>query len=190
MRFTPARIQGAYFIEFEGPSDQRGLFARTFCAREFREQGLNPRVAQTNLCYSRHKGTLRGLHYQVAPASESKLIRCIRGALYDVIIDLRPESPTFMHHVGVELSAENRRGFYIPPMCAHGYQTLSDDAELLYQTGEFYSPMHERGLRYNDPALKLKWPLPVTAISDKDANWPLIGQEHGPPAVSEEPRLI
>ncbi len=176
MKFTPTLIEGALLIEFQGATDSRGSFARTFCAREFREHGLNPRILQANLCHNREKGTLRGMHYQVAPAAESKLIRCIRGAIHDVIVDLRPESASFLKHVAVELTMDNRLGFYIPPMCAHGYQTLTDDAEIFYQTGEFYAPEQERGLRYNDPALKLVWPLPVQNISGKDANWPLLGQ--------------
>lgn len=176
MKFLPTPIHGAFVIEFDGISDSRGSFGRTFCAREFREHGLNPRVVQSNLCHNHKKGTLRGLHYQVPPAAESKLVRCIRGAVYDLIVDLRPESPTFLEHVAVELNAENRRALYVPPMCAHGYQTLTDDSELFYQTGESYAPAQERGLRYDDPALNLTWPLPIGPVSQKDASWPLLGK--------------
>lgn len=176
MNFLPTSVDGAFVIELEPHGDDRGFFARTFCAREFREHGINARIAQCNLCYNRHQGTLRGMHYQVAPAAESKLIRCLRGAVHDIIVDLRPESPTFMNHVAVDLSAENRRALYVPPMCAHGYQTLTDHAEVFYQTGEFYAPECERGLRHDDPALHLEWPLPVKHISAKDAGWPLLGQ--------------
>lgn len=175
MKITPTSIHGAFLIEFDGLSDSRGSFGRVFCARTFRQHGLHPRVAQCNLCTNREKGTLRGLHYQIAPALESKLVRCTRGAIQDVIVDLRPDSPTFLQHLSVELSADNRRALYVPPLCAHGYQTLAPDTDVFYQTGECYSPEHERGLRYNDPALKLTWPLPVRALSEKDGNWPLLG---------------
>lgn len=184
MKFMPTSIHGAFVIELDGPSDDRGFFARVFCSREFRERGLNHRIAQANLCQSRRKGTLRGMHYQIPPSAESKLIRCLRGAIYDVIVDLRPESPSFLKHYAVKLTADNYRGFYIPPMCAHGYQTLTDNAEVFYQTGEFYSPEHERGLRYNDPALNLTWPLPIERISDKDANWPLLGDPVEPAVIA------
>jgi dTDP-4-dehydrorhamnose 3,5-epimerase len=125
------------------------------------------------MSFNYNKGTLRGMHYQVPPAAETKFIRCVRGGIYDVIVDMRPESPTFLQHIGVELTADNRRALYIPEMFAHGFQTLSDDTEVLYLVGEFYTPGYERGLRYDDPALKLEWPLPVSVISEKDANWPL-----------------
>jgi dTDP-4-dehydrorhamnose 3,5-epimerase len=177
MRFEATAIDGAFLISLEPHGDERGFFARAFCAREFRERGLNAQVAQCNLCHNRHKGTLRGLHYQTAPALESKLVRCLRGEIHDVIVDLRPESPSYLLHVAVKLSAENRLALFVPPLCAHGYQTLTDDVEILYQTGEFYSPECERGLRYDDPALQLKWPLPVEHISPKDSNWPLLGKE-------------
>lgn len=190
MKFTSTLIDGAYLIEFDAAGDSRGSFGRTFCAREFRERGLNPRVAQSNLCTNRQKGTLRGLHYQVSPAAESKLIRCIRGAIHDVIVDLRPESPSFLKHLAVTLTADNRRALYVPPMCAHGYQTLIDDSEVFYQTGEFYSPEQERGLRYNDPALHLTWPLPVRALSPKDAEWPLLGLPAESPLVGQNLRHL
>ncbi len=173
MIFTETVLKGAYIIDLEQKPDHRGFFARTFCSKEFEEHGLKPTVAQCNLSFNHLKGTLRGMHYQVLPAAETKLVRCTQGAIYDVIIDMRPESPTYLAHVGVELTAENRRALYIPEMFAHGYQTLTDGAEVAYQVGEFYTPGYERGLRYNDSFFAISWPLAVTEISEKDAAWPL-----------------
>lgn len=173
MQFTETKLKGAFVIDLEQRHDNRGFFARTFCAKDFTDNGLKPTVAQCNLSFNYRQGTLRGMHYQVAPATETKLIRCTQGAIYDVIIDLRPDSPTYQLHFGVELSAENRRALYVPEMFAHGYQALSDNAEVIYQVGEFYTPGYERGLRYDDPAFGIKWPLPVSEISEKDAAWPL-----------------
>lgn len=133
---------------------------------------MNTRTVQCNLSFNHRAGTLRGMHYQAPPATETKLVRCVRGAIFDVIVDLRPNSPTFLQHVGVELTAENRRALYVPELFAHGYQTLTDDTEVLYMVGEFYTPGAERGLRYDDPALGIAWPLPVSAISEKDLAWP------------------
>ncbi len=177
MKFQTTAIDGAFIIELDPHADERGFFARTFCEREFREHGIEPRIAQCNLCFNLHEGTVRGMHYQVEPAAESKLIRCIRGAIHDVIVDLRPDSPTFLRQVAVELTADNRRALYVPPGCAHGYQTLVPNAEVFYQTGEFYAPEHERGLRYDDPVLNIEWPLPVSHISEKDTGWPLLVKE-------------
>jgi dTDP-4-dehydrorhamnose 3,5-epimerase len=174
MIFHKTKLEGAYIVDLDKKEDMRGFFARAFCAREFEEHGLSPRVAQANMSYNHLKGTVRGMHYQVPPASEPKFIRCISGAIWDVIVDMRPDSPTFMQHIGVELSAENRRAIYVPDMFAHGNQALTDGAELLYLVGEFYTPGCERGLRYDDPALGIEWPLPVTVVSDKDMSWPLI----------------
>lgn len=174
MQFTQTKLKGAFIIDLEQKSDNRGFFARTFCAKEFAEQGLKPTVAQGNSSFNYQQGTLRGMHYQVAPATETKLVRCIQGAIYDVIIDIRPDSPTYMKHEGVELTAENRRSLYVPEMFAHGYQTLTDNAEVIYQVGEFYTPGYEKGLRYDDPAFGIKWPLPVSVISEKDKDWPLM----------------
>jgi dTDP-4-dehydrorhamnose 3,5-epimerase len=171
MVFEATPLAGAYLIRLEQKADARGFFARTFCQRAFAEHGLTPVVAQCNLSYNHRAGTLRGMHYQVAPATEAKLVRCIRGAIYDVIIDLRPDSPSYLQHFGVELSAENRLSLYVPEMCAHGYQTLVDDTEVLYQVSAFYTPETERGLPYDDPALAIDWPLPVSVISDKDRQW-------------------
>lgn len=173
MLFTPTQLKGAFIVDLEQRQDHRGFFARTFCAKEFSAHGLKPTVAQCNLSFNHKKGTLRGMHYQIAPATETKLIRCIQGAIYDVLIDMRPESPTYLSSIGVELTAENRRALYVPEMVAHGYQALTDGAEVIYEVGEFYMPGYERGLRYDDPAFKIEWPLPVSEISDKDAAWPL-----------------
>ena len=172
MRFTPTRLSGAFILDPERREDARGHFARTFCRREFEAHGLKPDIAQANIAWNARKGTLRGMHYQVAPAAETKLVRCTRGALWDVIVDLRPESPTFLEHVGVELSAENGRQLFVPELFAHGYITLADDTEAAYQVGEFYAPDAERGIRFDDPALGIAWPIPVTVISEKDAAWP------------------
>ena len=178
MRFTPTRLSGAFILDPERREDARGHFARTFCRREFEAHGLRPDVAQANVAWNAHRGTLRGMHYQVPPAAETKLVRCTRGALWDVIVDLRPGSPTFLEHVGVELSAENGRQLFVPELFAHGYITLADDTEAAYQVGEFYTPDAERGIRYDDPALAIAWPVPVEVISDKDAAWPAYVPAH------------
>lgn len=174
MYFNATELKGSFLVDLDPRADQRGFFARTFCMNEFKAHGLEPTVAQCNLSFNYEKGTLRGMHYQVAPATETKLIRCTQGAIYDVIIDMRPDSPTYLQHIGVELTAENRRALYVPEMFAHGYQALTNGAEVVYQVSQFYTPGHERGLRYNDPALGIEWPLPVSQISEKDANWPLL----------------
>ncbi|RMH46912.1 MAG: dTDP-4-dehydrorhamnose 3,5-epimerase [Alphaproteobacteria bacterium] len=176
MIFTETHLKGAFIIDLEERRDHRGFFARTFCAREFEAHGLKPMVAQTNLSFNHRRGTLRGLHFQRPPAAETKLVRCTAGAIHDVIVDLRPESPTYLQHVGVELSAANRRALYVPEMFAHGYITLTDGAEVIYQVGEFYTPGAEGGLRWDDPALGIDWPVAVEVISEKDAAWPLIGE--------------
>jgi dTDP-4-dehydrorhamnose 3,5-epimerase len=174
MIFSETPLLGAFTIDLERRSDARGFFARSFCAAEFEAHGLKPAVAQCNLSFNHRRGTLRGMHYQTSPATEAKLVRCTRGRIYDVIVDLRPQSPTFMQHFGVELSDENRRALYVPEMFAHGYQALTDGAEVTYQVSEPYAPDCERGLRHDDPALAIAWPVPVTVISDKDMAWPLI----------------
>ncbi|MGQ9870769.1 dTDP-4-dehydrorhamnose 3,5-epimerase [Leptodesmis sp.] len=173
MIFTETQLKGAFIIDVELLADQRGAFARTFCAKEFEQHGLKPTIAQCNLSFNYKTGTIRGMHYQVPPAAETKLVRCTKGAIYDVIVDLRPDSPTYRQHIGVELTADNRRALYVPELFAHGYQALTDGAEVVYQVGEFYTPGYERGLRYDDPAFGISWPLPVTVISEKDASWPL-----------------
>ncbi len=174
MIFTRTDIGGVAIIDLEMKRDDRGFFARTFCREEFIANGLQPMIEQCNVSYNRKRGTLRGMHMQIAPSPEAKYVRCIRGAVIDIIVDMRPDSPTRLQHVAVELSADNRRGIYIPPYFAHGYQTLIDDAEIAYQVSGRYAPQAERGLRYNDPALKLPWPLKVSAINDKDLSWPLL----------------
>ena len=174
MRITATPLAGAAVIDLELKSDERGFFARTFCREEFAEAGLEPMVEQCNLSYNHLAGTLRGMHYQVAPATEAKLVRCTAGAILDVIVDVRPGSPTYLQSFGVELTADNRRALYVPPMFAHGYQALTDGAEVGYQVSEAYTPGTERGLRHDDPALGLAWPLPVSVISDKDAGWPFL----------------
>lgn len=174
MRFLPTALAGAYLVEPEPISDERGFFARTFCAREFEDRGLDPVVAQCNVACNLRQGTIRGMHFQAPPAAETKLVRCTGGAIHDVIVDLRPDSATYLQHFGIELSARNRRALYVPPMFAHGYQTLTDDAEVIYQVSEFYAPGCERGLRFDDPAIAIEWPLPVSLVSKKDKSWPLL----------------
>ena len=172
MIFTETDLKGAFVVDLEQLQDQRGFFARTFCSQEFETHGLKPAVAQCNLSFNYKKGTLRGMHYQTAPATEAKLVRCTYGAIYDVIIDLRPESPTYKLHIGVELTAENRRALYVPDMFAHGFQTLTDETEVFYQMSEFYAPEYQCGLRYDDPAFGIEWPLPISEISEKDSSLP------------------
>jgi dTDP-4-dehydrorhamnose 3,5-epimerase len=172
VRFVATKLEGAWSVEPEPHEDSRGLFARTYCAQEFRNQGLVDTFVQCNTSWNAHKGTIRGLHYQLSPSSEVKLVRCTAGALLDVIVDLRPGSPTHLQHVGVELTARNRLALYIPEMFAHGFQTLEDGTEVFYQMSEFYAPKLARGIRYDDPKLAIEWPLLVTSISDQDLNWP------------------
>jgi dTDP-4-dehydrorhamnose 3,5-epimerase len=176
MIITTTLLQGVAVLDLEPREDERGIFARTFCRQEFVAAGLEPMVEQCNLSYNHRAGTLRGMHYQVAPAMEAKLVRCTAGAILDAVVDVRPGSPTYLQHFSVELTATNRRSLYVPPMFAHGYLTLVDGAEVSYQVSQAYTPGTERGLRYDDPALGLAWPLPVSVISDKDAAWPLLGE--------------
>jgi dTDP-4-dehydrorhamnose 3,5-epimerase len=178
MRFTETPIAGAWVLEPEWRVDERGYFTRTFCRRELAEHGLNAEVAQANTGYSERAGTLRGIHYQVAPHLESKLVRCTRGAVYDVVVDLRPGSPTYARWHALELSAENGVALYIPEGCGHGYQTLTDGAELYYQASTFYAPEAVRGVRFDDPALGIDWPLAVTAISAADREWPFLSTQN------------
>jgi dTDP-4-dehydrorhamnose 3,5-epimerase len=172
MRFLPTPLSGAFVVEPEPNEDTRGFFARTFCAREFGEKGLASVFVQCSISYNHKRGTLRGLHYQMPPAAEVKLVRCTSGAIYDVIVDLRRDSPTYLQYFGVELSARNRRALYVPEMFAHGLQTLADETEVLYQISEFHAPDKSAGIRYDDPKLKINWPLPVSVMSDKDLKWP------------------
>lgn len=165
-------MKGAFVVEIEKLSDDRGFFARSWCQKEFEAHGLIPEVVQANVSYNRKKGTLRGMHYQVAPYQECKLIRCTRGAIYDVIIDLRLESPTYRQWTGVELTADNYTMFFVPEDFAHGFQTLTDETEITYQVSQFYMPGSEKGIRFDDPSFDIQWPLDVTIISDKDGTWP------------------
>ena len=174
MRFDETPIPGVFVVDLERHADERGFFARTFCAREFAEHGLVPDLVQANLAYSTRAGTTRGLHYQAPSHPEAKFFRTIRGESFNVAVDMREGSPTFGRWTGVVLSAENRRALYLPPVCAAGYQTLTDDAEILYSVSGFYAPEAERGVRHDDPTLAIDWPLEPTVVSDKDRSWPLL----------------
>jgi len=167
--FTETKLKGAFILDLERREDDRGFFARAFCQNEFKEHGLKPVIAQANIAFNKRKGTLRGMHFQYPPHAETKLVRATRGAIVDIIVDLRPESPTYLQHIEVELSADNHRALYVPERFAHGYQALEDATETSYQVGEFYAPGTEGGLSPLDPKLGLKWPLPVSVISPKDA---------------------
>ncbi len=172
MIFRATKLMGAYVIEPEKKEDERGFFARSWCGKEFADHRLNPRIAQCNISFNRKKGTLRGLHYQAVPHAEAKLIRCTQGAIYDVIVDLRPGSPTFRQHVGEVLTAKDHRMLYVPEGCAHGFQTLDDDTEVFYQMSEFYAPECARGVRYNDPAFGIQWPIGNPIILERDRSYP------------------
>lgn len=173
MVFTETKLSGAHVIEPEKLEDERGVFARVFCQNEFKAHGLNPRLAQCSISYNRRSGTLRGMHYQAAPHEETKLVRCTAGAIYDVVVDLRPGSRTFRQWVGVELTAQDRKMLYIPAGLAHGFQTLQADTEVFYQISEFYHPECARGIRWNDPTFGIVWPLPDPFMSDRDRTYPL-----------------
>lgn len=180
MQFVRTKLSGAWIIQPQPHKDSRGLFARTYCAHEFQEQGLAHTFVQCNTSWNALKGTVRGLHYQLPPSSEVKLVRCTAGALLDVIVDLRPDSPTYLESLAVPLTASNRLALYIPQLFAHGFQTLEDSTEVFYQMSEFYDPKLGRGLRYNDPKLGINWPLPVESISAQDLDWPLLSGEIEP----------
>jgi dTDP-4-dehydrorhamnose 3,5-epimerase len=169
--FRETKLPGAFVIELEKHEDERGFFARSWCQKEFEAHGLNPRMVQCNVSLNKLKGTLRGMHYQVASCAEAKLVRCTQGAIYDVIIDLRRESATYKQHVAEVLSSNNYKSLFIPEGFAHGFQTLEDNSEVFYQMSEFYSPEHQRGVRYNDPAFGISWRIDVTVISDRDCNY-------------------
>ncbi|MDP2355400.1 MAG: dTDP-4-dehydrorhamnose 3,5-epimerase [Beijerinckiaceae bacterium] len=179
MHFHETPLAGAFAIDLDEKPDARGFFARSFCAAEFKAHGLTTVIVQSNLSFNHLRGTLRGMHYQSEPATEAKLVRCLRGAIYDVIVDMRPASLTYLQHFGIELNEANRRMLYVPEMFAHGYQALTDGAEVSYQVSAFYAPECERGLRHDDPGLGIVWPIPVTAISEKDTAWPLIASKTG-----------
>jgi len=172
MIFTETRLKGVFIVEMEKLEDERGFFARTFCQKEFKAHGLTPKVVQCNISFNKRRGTLRGMHYQVAPHEEAKLVRCTRGAIYDVVIDLNPQSPTFKQWIGAELTEENRRLFYVPRGFAHGFQTLEDSTEVFYQMSEFYHPECVRGVRWNDPAFGIDWPHCERIISARDQQYP------------------
>jgi dTDP-4-dehydrorhamnose 3,5-epimerase len=177
MIFTETKLLGAFVIDVERREDSRGFFARAFCQHEFEKHHLTPIIAQGNIAFNREKGTIRGMHFQFPPMAETKLVRCTRGAIIDIIIDLRPESATYLQHIAVELTEDNYRALYVPARFAHGYQALRDNTDTSYQVGEFYSPGCEGGLRHDDPRLGLKWPLPVTEISDKDRLWKWLDEQ-------------
>jgi dTDP-4-dehydrorhamnose 3,5-epimerase len=170
--FLPTSLPGAFIIDIERREDDRGFFARTWCGREFKEMGLSPALAQCNTSYNRRRGILRGMHWQAAPNAEAKLIRCTRGAIWDAIIDLRPDSATYLNHVGVELTADSRRALYVPEGMAHGFVTLEDDSEVFYQMSEFYEPTAARGARWNDPAFGISWPISDPVLHPRDAAYP------------------
>jgi len=172
MRFTPSALPDAVIVDVEEHVDTRGLFARTFCEEEFAVAGLPTRFVQSSVSFNTRRGTLRGLHFQAPPKPEGKVVRCTRGAIHDVVVDLRPSSPTFLRWIGVELSADNRRALYIPPGFAHGFQTLIDDSEVLYLMTEFYAPEMARGVRWNDPMFSVEWPIADPILSERDATYP------------------
>lgn len=172
MIFTETKIPGVFEINLELRTDERGFFARSWCQREFEERGLNPRTVQCNVSFNAKKGTLRGIHYQEAPFAEAKIVRCTQGAIYDVVLDLRPRSTAFKNWIGVELTSKRRNMIYVPDGCAHGFLTLEDNTELFYQMSEFYHPELSRGVRWNDPAFQIAWPSEVQQISERDASYP------------------
>jgi len=172
MIFTETKLKGAFIIEPERLEDHRGFFARSWCQREFLTHGLNPRLMQCNISFNNKQGTLRGMHYRVAPYEEAKLVRCTMGAIHFVIVDLRPESPTYIQNISVILTAGNRKMIYVAEGFVNGYLTLEDSTEVFYQMSEFYAPEHERGFRWNDPAFSITWPDDIQVISERDQNYP------------------
>jgi len=181
MRFTECEVSGAWTIDPSPHADARGRFMRAWCANEFADRGIAFVPVQANMGLSAQPGTVRGLHYQVAPHQEAKLVRCTRGSVFDVLVDLRPGSATFGRWCGAELTAINGRMLYLPPLCAHGYQTLEPESEIYYLTSAFYAPQAVRGLRFDDPTVGIPWPLPPAAMSEQDARWPYLAHQ--------EPRL-
>jgi dTDP-4-dehydrorhamnose 3,5-epimerase len=172
MLFRKTKLAGVFEIDIEPKCDERGFFARTWCQQEFEANGLNPKLAQCSLSFNARKGTLRGVHFQAVPYPEAKLVRCTKGAIYDVAVDLRPQSPTYKQWVGTTLTAENRRMLYVPEECGHGFLTLEDDSEVFYQISEFYHPDLSRGVRWNDPAFGIQWPGEAEQMSDRDRAYP------------------
>ncbi len=177
MKFRPSRLSGAWLIELEAVADERGSFARTFCTREFAARGLESGFVQHSASRTLHKGTVRGMHFQREPHGEVKLVRCVRGSVYDIILDLRPQSPTYLEWEGFELSAENGRQVYIPKGIAHGVQSLSDDSELSYLISTEYAPHAASGYRHDEPAFAIEWPLPIAMIAAKDLAWPRFAEQ-------------
>ena len=175
MEFLPVSIDGAYLVAPKKIGDERGFFARAWCEDEYRDAGLHASIAQSNMAVSAAAGTLRGLHYQTAPHQEVKIVRCVRGAIFDVIVDLREDSPTFNQWFGTELNTDNHHALYVPEGCATGYITLVNDTEIYYHTTARYAPSHATGVRYDDPFFGIKWPIPPTVVSDQDQQWPLRG---------------
>jgi len=176
MIFTPSELEGVYFIGLQPVGDSRGWFSRTYCKNEFAQIGHTKEWVQMNHSFTSRKGTVRGMHYQLPPFSEIKMVRCIAGAVLDVVVDLRTGSPTFLHHTSIELSAKNKKMIYIPEGFAHGFQCLEDDCELIYHHSAFYTPGAEGGIRYDDPKIGIQWPLPVTEMSDRDKSHPLLNE--------------
>lgn len=174
MIFKEVNVARAFVLEVEKVEDERGFFARSWCQKEFQLHSLVPHLVQANIAFNKQKGTLRGMHYQTPPYGESKVVRCTRGVIFDVVIDLRPESPTFKQWTGVELTADNHRMLYVPENCAHGYITLEDSTEVTYLVSQFYRPEVEQGVRYDDPAFGVTWPIDVRLISQKDRSWPYV----------------
>jgi dTDP-4-dehydrorhamnose 3,5-epimerase len=172
MRFEPLQIGGAWLIRPEPATDERGFFARTFCTQEFQAHGLTPRIVQASISHNLRRGTVRGMHLQRSPSQEAKTVRCERGAILDVLLDLRPGSPTYLQHQSVELNADNRLALHIPPGIAHGFQTLADDSQVMYMMSDFHAPELAEGVRWNDPAFGIDWPMPASTISPRDAGYP------------------
>jgi len=190
MKFIETWLAGAFLIEIEPREDERGFFARTFCSREFEEHGLETNLVQCSISFNRLQGTLRGIHFQQPPFQEAKTVRCTSGAIFDVIVDLRPNSPTFLKYFAVHLTAENRRTLYVPKDFAHAFQTLADETEVAYGMSEFYAPESAAGLRWNDPFFAIPWPLPVSVISDRDASYPDVQGLEDPRLVPLQPRQV
>lgn len=176
MIFSPTKLPGIWIVDPEKHEDERGFFARTWCRREFEERGLNPNLVQCSVSFNRKKGTLRGIHRQISPHAESKTVRCTRGAIYDVAVDLRPDSPAYKQWTAVELNSDNGRMLYIPEGCGHAFQTLTDDTEVFYQISEFYFPELSRGILYSDSALAIPWPVANPILSERDRAFPCLGE--------------
>ena len=172
MKFTETKVSGVFLIEPELHADDRGSFARSFCVDDFNEAGIDIHVVQANISFNKHSGAVRGMHYQASPHAEAKVVRCTSGALYDVVVDLRPDSPSYSQWIGIELNGVNRNAMFVPKGCAHGFQTLADGTEVSYLMSERYVPASASGVRYDDPAFGIEWPLTVSSVSDQDRGWP------------------